>query len=209
MHPEIEFLEKMASLLPEGKTITFDMSLISKNWLLDYTYFFVPKTYTYEQLAKESCEKSSYDYELKHNTERNLSPRDFLEYKLGDSYKNDGDKNFSGGRIELLAWSKFTVEKDTGMFYLYDADDKCLGLFCHSMNWVKEFSYVGKSLSEFFDLELTLKQIQEIQTVDDFPACKRKLSKAQLLTFDKLLAKNANNGLESRGNETSAIVLYL
>lgn len=55
------------------------------------------------------------------------------------------------------------------------------------MNRVEEYIYVGQSIEDFFDLSLTLQTIQKDKPVNDFPVCKRKLSKAQTLRYKQLL----------------------
>lgn len=186
MREEINLLEQISSFLPTDKTVTFDMTLTNRHWLVNYEYFFVRDTFPKERLYSDTL-FNHYHYEKKEII--HVSPYQLIQSDLERSMKRYWSKKMSIGAIELLAWSKKTVEKDTGLCYVYDEEGIYQGIFCHSLNWVEEFIYIGQSLSEFFDFDSTLLEVQTANSQDDFPAHKRKLSKSQLTPYNKLLNK--------------------
>jgi hypothetical protein len=76
------------------------------------------------------------------------------------------------------------------------------------MNRVEEYIYVGKSLEDFFDLKATSEAIKKENPQDDFPVQKRKLSKEQLLTYDKLLKKDEFKILDAELGFSITLELY-
>lgn len=201
MTKELLELEEIASHLPSDKTLTLDMSRTGKHWLLDYVYFFFRKNITLEKLDTDTC------FGKFTNIEQH-SPHDYVQKEFEDTIKNYWADKLSVGRVELLAWSKYTVEKDTGLCYIYDPEGYCKGIFCHCMNRVEEYIYVGKSLEDFFDLKSTSQAIQKTNPQDDFPVQKRKLSKEQLMTYDKLLKKDEFQILDAELGFVITLELY-
>lgn len=187
MREEINLLEQITSFLPSDKTLTFDMTRTNRHWLVDYEYFFVRESFSVERLLSDTCFHHWGDYVKKEIV--HVSPYQLIQTDMEQSMKSYWAEKMSIGAIELLAWSKKTVEKDTGLCYVYDEEGVYKGIFCHCLNRIDEFIYIGQSLSEFFDFESTSLEVQAANSQDDFPAHKRKLSKSQLLPYNKLLNK--------------------
>lgn len=195
MTNELTLLEYISSFLDKEHTIIFDMTRTNKHWLLDYKYFFVRKNISKNTINTDTCLYGHfYDTEY---PEVDINPYFFLQAVFENYIKMNWRDKLSIGRIELLAWSKYTVEKDTGLFYLYDLEDNYKGIFCNCTNRGDECIYVGQSINDFFDLELTLQEIVNGNPGEDFAAHKKILSKNQLLTYDKLLKKEQFKILDS------------
>lgn len=200
MNKELDILEAIVKLLPSKNTVTFDMSRTCKHWLLDYEYFYVRNSFTKTNLTTDTC----LDFRYKEQA----SVRNFIQAEIEQSIKTYWSEKISIGKVELLAWSKYTVEKDTGLVYIYDKQNNCKGIFCHCMNRVEEFIYVGSNISVFFNLEETLEKIQDNNLEHDFQAVKKRLTKSQLLTYDKLLEKSEYRLLDSELGFSITFELY-
>lgn len=203
---ELLKLESIASFLINDATLVFDMTRTNKHWLLDYKYFFVKKNISKVTLSEATvfhCHFNDSKYPSVDN-----DPYLFIESVFEDYIISNWKDKLSIGRIEILAWSKFTVEKDTGLFYLYDEKNNYKGIYCNCMNRGDECIYVGQTLSDFFDLEATAKEITSTNPNEDFFVIKKKLSQSQLMTYDKLLKPEQFKVLDSELGFQINLALY-
>lgn len=204
MPNELFDLEEIVKPLPASNTITFDMRLTNKHWLVNYEYFFVRKDIPVQILELNTGLYSHYKHDHRWNM---LSPYEFLNAFFEESIKRYWSDKIKVGKVFLLAWSKYTVEKDTGLCYIYDSDGYYKGIYCHCMNRVEEFIYIGQSINGFFSLEKTKQRVLEVQE-GDVAAVKKKLSRAQLMTYDKLLNPEEYKILDSEIGFRVTLDLY-
>lgn len=179
MNIEIEKLEKLISNIPFPSTIILDTKKTAKHWFLTYNYFVIREDFTFDNLPFETVFNENVSGVFKSYVENAI-----LE-SIVNYWENIG---FEIGKIEVIAWCSEIVEKDSSLFYLYDNQGNYKGLYCHSLNWVKDVVYLGHDLSEFFNFD---KEIVELEKCDlNYLMPRKKLSKVKKQTFEQLLAKD-------------------
>lgn len=179
MNIEIEKLQKLISHIPFPSTIILNTKKTAKHWFLTYNYFVIREDFTFDDIPFETVFNKKVSGVFKSYVENAIFE------SIVENWKNIG---FEIGKIEVIAWCSEIVEKDSSLFYIYDNQGDYKGLYCHSLNWTKDVVYLGHGLSEFFNLE---KEIIELEKCDlNYLLPRKKLSKVKKQTFEELLSKD-------------------
>jgi len=181
MNIEIENLQKLISPLPFPSTVILDTAKTVKHWFLTYKYFVIREDFTFENLPFKTC----------FNEVGNMSFKSFAEDKVLESIRTYWNTDFTIERIEIIAWCSEIVEKDSALFYIYDNQNICKGLYCHSLNWVKDIVPVGNGLGDFYDLEKALAEPASLIQIDkNYLIPRKKISKVKNQTYIDFLSKD-------------------
>ncbi len=179
MNKEIEKLQKLISDIPFPLTIILDTNKTVKHWFLTYNYFVIREDFTFDNLPFKTI----------YNQNENGFFKNYVENEVLKSILSEWENiDFKIGRIEVIAWCSEIVEKDSSVFYLYDNQENYKGIYCHSLNWSKDIVHLGYSLSDFFDLDKGVNELEKIGSNYLLP--RKKVSKEKKQTFEELLSKD-------------------
>jgi len=137
---ELILLQELLTEIEYPGTITLDMRKTAKHWFLGYDYYLIRMETLANDISKETCIADSY-----YGSQINDLFIDRANHNIEKSIKRYWSNEVEIGTIDVIAFTDKIVEKDSAIFYLYNLEGDNLGLYCHSMNWVEDIVYIGRS----------------------------------------------------------------